>query len=178
MKKSGAYLIICEATGERYVGGSVHMYRRISVHFCELRQGIHSNKRMQRAWNKYGEGQFSSKYLEKGDDVLGIERAWIKRLEPEFNEFTEPDPRGRKTPESILAKMRGPRPLMANNQNAKGAKRSLATRAKMAAAKKGVPSKLRGRTLSGEHKAKISATKRLLAGSNHIDCDCMSCRPP
>ena len=163
MKKSGAYVIICEATGERYVGGSVHMARRISVHFCELRQGIHRNKRLQAAWIVHGADKFSAKYLEKGDDVLGLERAWIRRLKPEFNEFLEPDPRGRKTPESILEKMRGPRPSMAKNQNARGAERSPETRAKMAAAKKGRPSKLRGRTLPAEHKAKISAAKRATA---------------
>ena len=160
MKKSGAYVITCEATGERYVGGSVHMARRISVHFSELRHGIHSNKRLQEAWRLHGEGRFTSRYLEKGDNVLALERAWIKRLAPEFNEFLEPDPRGRTTPESILAKMRGPRPSMAKNQNARGAKRSPETRAKIAASKKGQASKLRGRTLSDEHKAKISAAKR------------------
>lgn len=176
--KSGVYAIVCLVTGQRYVGGSTNIGLRWKRHISELHRGKHSNAFLQAAWTKYGAAQFSFTILELGTDIRRLEQKWINER-CEFNVFRQANRAGPIAhSDETKAKMRGARPLMANNQNAKGAKRSQETRAKMAAAKKGVPSKLRGRTLSGEHKAKISATKRLLAGSDHVDCDCTSCRPP
>jgi group I intron endonuclease len=160
--KSGAYLITCTATGERYVGGSVDMSKRINSHLSALRCGSHSNPRMQERYNEHGPDKFVCKYLEKcsPEQVLSVEQKWLDIIKPEFNEYAQADPRGRIASENVLENMRkAQRPNAIGNQFAKGAVRSPETRAKIGAAKRGVPSKLRGRKLSAEHKAKISAAK-------------------
>ncbi len=157
--KSGAYSILCLVTGERYVGGSKHILRRWRVHKCELRKAVHESPKLQEAWNRYGEASFKFEILEEGTNVLELEQLWLDKLRPAFNVHTQSNPVGRRHKEATREKMRGPRPSLEGNQNARGAQRSPETRAKMAAAMKGKPSKLRGRTLSAEHKAKISAAK-------------------
>jgi group I intron endonuclease len=56
-KKSGIYKI----TGPNnrcYIGQSVNLSKRIGSHKHDLRRNIHSNGKLQNAWNKYGEEAF------------------------------------------------------------------------------------------------------------------------
>lgn len=64
MKKSGIYQILCLSTSKSYVGSSVDIVNRWSVHRSQLRSKKHVNKYLQNAWNKHGEDQFIFKILE------------------------------------------------------------------------------------------------------------------
>lgn len=58
-KVIGIYKIINQCNGKYYVGSSNHIFRRCRRHKNDLRNGIHSNEYLQRAWNKNGEENFN-----------------------------------------------------------------------------------------------------------------------
>ena len=64
VKISGIYLIVNTVNGKVYVGQAVDIQRRWRRHKTDLRGGYHTNKRLQRAWNKYSEGTFEFRVLE------------------------------------------------------------------------------------------------------------------
>jgi group I intron endonuclease len=63
--KSGVYEIRHRRSGKRYVGSAANIVNRWTVHRCHLRRGSHHCQHLQRAWNKYGEGQFVFAVLER-----------------------------------------------------------------------------------------------------------------
>lgn len=81
---SGVYKITCTANEKIYIGSAVNLRNRRRQHFNELRQNKHSNPKLQRAWNKYGEQAFIFEVLEL---VLPIfltarEQYWFNKLKP------------------------------------------------------------------------------------------------
>lgn len=82
MDNSGIYLIINQTNGKGYVGQSVNIKKRWSVHKTQLNHQKHVNTYLQNAWNKYGEEKFNFLILEKCDkDALNdAEIFWIKHL--------------------------------------------------------------------------------------------------
>ncbi|MGM0807526.1 MAG: NUMOD1 domain-containing DNA-binding protein [Bacillota bacterium] len=63
-----------------YIGQTrVGFNKRIGTHSYELRKNIHNNDHLQRAWNKYGEGNFLFSILEMCDvdDLDNAEVFWI-----------------------------------------------------------------------------------------------------
>jgi hypothetical protein len=80
---SGIYQIRCIATDKIYIGSSVNLRTRWGEHCRLLRQGIHHNKHLQAAWDKYGEDAFDFTILEyvAEDELLEVEQAWIDRTE-------------------------------------------------------------------------------------------------
>ena len=56
---SGIYKITNNVNGKFYIGSSQNISRRWYDHKRELRIQKHHNKYLQRAWNKYGEENFS-----------------------------------------------------------------------------------------------------------------------
>lgn len=83
--KSGVYLITNTVNGYVYVGSSVSLSERFSVHRSRLNLGKHSNPRLQAAWNKYGESSFTFSILEivestgesMKDKLLIVEKKWF-----------------------------------------------------------------------------------------------------
>jgi group I intron endonuclease len=55
---AGIYAITHAATGRRYIGRAVNLPKRLARHRAMLHAGRHDNVRLQRAWDKYGEGAF------------------------------------------------------------------------------------------------------------------------
>ena len=53
------YAIVFLATGAMYIGSARCLKRRWRTHRRELRAGIHSNSKLQRAWLKYGADAFA-----------------------------------------------------------------------------------------------------------------------
>lgn len=77
----GIYKIINVINNKFYVGSAVNLSRRRARHFSELRNGRHSNGRLQNAWNKYGEPAFIFAIVEElpeGADLLAAENVWLK----------------------------------------------------------------------------------------------------
>lgn len=86
--KSGVYVITCKATGEKYIGSSGDIPRRIKEHKYDLRNGIHDNYKLLAEWERYGEQQFESSILEEVEDSNSIferEQYWLDELKPELN---------------------------------------------------------------------------------------------
>ena len=78
----GIYKIINVVNNHFYVGSAVNFSRRKSRHFSELRTKKHNNKRLQNAWNKYGEKAFVFVVVEEVSDknlLLQAENVWLKQ---------------------------------------------------------------------------------------------------
>lgn len=83
----GVYLIVNLQNGKKYVGSSVNMYKRYIRHFWDLKNGKHRNTHLQRAYDKYGEENFTFVALcdcEK-EDLRIFEQCMIRKLNPEYN---------------------------------------------------------------------------------------------
>jgi hypothetical protein len=52
------YGIRCVENDKYYVGSSTKVKARISTHKRSLRNGVHHSRKLQRAWDKYGEVEF------------------------------------------------------------------------------------------------------------------------
>jgi group I intron endonuclease len=61
----GIYKIINTTSNKFYIGSSKQLNKRIIDHFSRLRNNIHKNKFLQRAFNKYGESSFKIEILEE-----------------------------------------------------------------------------------------------------------------
>lgn len=69
--KSGIYKIQNTENGMCYIGQSVNISHRVSQHLSELNKGNHSNRCLQRAWEKYGSSSFHISVVELCDaDML------------------------------------------------------------------------------------------------------------
>lgn len=62
--KSGIYCIENLTTNKKYIGQSKNIDDRWCKHKNELNNGVHDNDYLQKAWNKYGENDFSFYILE------------------------------------------------------------------------------------------------------------------
>lgn len=73
--QSGVYKISFKGSDKCYYGSAVNIFRRVMYeHLPKLRRGVHENNILQKAFNKYGEKQFSYETVEEcGEDFL-IER--------------------------------------------------------------------------------------------------------
>lgn len=84
-KMSGVYTIKTPS-GRVYVGSAVSFGRRWSVHKCRMRSGTHDNKKLQSAWNKYGELlSFEPIIVCSKEDVIMYEKIAMKALSPCMN---------------------------------------------------------------------------------------------
>lgn len=87
-KRMRIYTITCSVTGKVYVGSASFFFQRLSRHKNDLRKGIHPNRKLQNAWNKYGEASFVFAEIEKvenQEDLVPREQYWIDKLRPWFN---------------------------------------------------------------------------------------------
>jgi group I intron endonuclease len=56
---TGIYKIMNNINGDCYYGSSINVEKRWGRHIYELKRGSHHNSILQRAWNKYGEVNFT-----------------------------------------------------------------------------------------------------------------------
>lgn len=75
----GVYSITNLINGKRYVGSSIHIEVRHNVHLRLLRLGTHHAIKLQRAWEKYGEANFTFEMLEEcvKEGISQREQYWI-----------------------------------------------------------------------------------------------------
>ena len=55
---TGIYAITHIASGKRYVGSAISFQRRFLCHRSMLRRGVHHNRHLQSAWNRFGAEAF------------------------------------------------------------------------------------------------------------------------
>jgi len=84
---AGIYLIRNIITNKIYIGSAINIYNRIfgtttSSHINSLRKKNHSNCKLQRAWDKYGEVNFEFEVLEfcKKENLLVREQYYFDTL--------------------------------------------------------------------------------------------------
>lgn len=61
---TGIYKITCLVNNKSYIGQSTSIKRRWATHKRELASGIHYNRYLQNAYNKYGKDNFTYEILE------------------------------------------------------------------------------------------------------------------
>lgn len=79
---SGIYQILNLVNKKFYIGCSINLKKRLERHKSELKCNKHSNKHLQRAWNKHGSSKFKFIILEQFDyisieDLLNVEKCYI-----------------------------------------------------------------------------------------------------
>lgn len=149
---TGVYCIANTANGKRYVGSAAKsLRRRLRDHRRDLRDGVHTNQILQRAWNKYGETAFEFSVLEycPPADCVDREQFWLDTYKAADREFGYCI---RKLAASQFGTKRSPESIAKMTAKRAGFKHSAEARANMAAGQ-------RGRKLPPEVRAKISAVK-------------------
>lgn len=114
-KVSGIYEIRNLVNGKTYVGQSINIKSRKSVHLVNLRYNRHHSKHLQNAWNKYGESNFEFGILEECsiEKLTEREQHWIDTKKAYHDEFgynigkcAEPSSRGLKRSAETINKMK------------------------------------------------------------------------
>lgn len=88
MKCSGIYVIQNIVNNKIYIGSSVNMHKRRISHYNCLRRGVHNNVKLQNAFNKYGESNFTFSVIECIKDKSNLierEQVWLDFFKPEYN---------------------------------------------------------------------------------------------
>lgn len=88
-KTVGIYVIWNVATDKVYVGSSIDVRSRFWQHRHKLRLGLHRNKYLQSAWNKYGEQAFIFEIIHRcsPDERFSLETWYITKLNSHHREF-------------------------------------------------------------------------------------------
>lgn len=172
---SGIYKIEHIASGKIYVGSAVNFRIRWNDHKKSLRKNKHHNRKLQCAWNKYGEPAFAFSIIEHVHDkqrLIEREQFWIDELNAVASGYniapTAGSSLGVKYPfiprKPLSQEHRAKISLMALNRDPEQVKKSVSamwaarrkecspeTRAKIGAVH-------RGKIVSPETRAKISAS--------------------
>ena len=84
---SGIYQIKNTLNGKCYIGSAVNLRKRWRDHLRDLCRGEHFNHHLQAAFDKYGEGVFIFKTLERIEPKMLLEREqhYLDTLKPEYN---------------------------------------------------------------------------------------------
>lgn len=87
MKLIGIYKIVNIINNKFYIGSSNNILKRFSTHKNFLRKKKHHSPYLQRAWNKYGEKNFTFEVIEYCtiDEKLKLEQHYINKFKPEYN---------------------------------------------------------------------------------------------
>lgn len=79
----GVYIIKNILDSKIYIGSTISWKKRKYTHISKLDRGIHPNKHLQSAWNKYGKENFIFEIVEEVKDEFWLrprEQAWINRF--------------------------------------------------------------------------------------------------
>lgn len=91
-RRCGIYKIHCKGNNRDYIGSALNHLRRWTSHKSMLRRGIHNNRHLQNAYNKYGKESFIYTFIEECEEELLVEREqyWIDSYD--FEELMNSSP--------------------------------------------------------------------------------------
>jgi group I intron endonuclease len=162
MKEPCVYQILNTVNGESYIGSTAFPATRKREHLNSLKGNRHQNKRLQQAWNVYGEDAFRFQVLETvdtfdRDQLVAREQYYLDVLKPEYNLSPNAANKGRTLPETVKQK------ISATKKEAgivtlgfTGRNHSKETRQKMSESRTGSGNNMYGKTHSEEARKKIS----------------------
>lgn len=180
----GVYLITNTRDDRRYAGSTANLTRRIRDHKSDLRNGRHKNKRLQQAWDEYGEDAFNFSIMERksvpdgrkeaAQVLANCEQWWFDELQIDITHDFNMAPvagsnlgfKHSEESRTLMSQSKKGRTFtdeqrarmsighMGNPSNT-GKKASPETRAKQSVAHKGNKGRT-GQPLSDDHKAKVS----------------------
>lgn len=133
---SGIYAIINKVTGKPYVGSASYLADRLRFHRSMLASGKHHSQKLQRSWNKHGAEAFESVVLEYVADrtlLIAREQFWIDHFESATVKGYNMLP----TAGSHMGVKQSAAHIAARVSAHIGAKRSVETRERIAAAARG-----------------------------------------
>jgi len=92
----GVYQIKNKINGKLYIGSTKNLMGKINSHKFQLKNGLHTNKEMQKEFKEIGEEGFSFDILDHlkpkedlnydhTEELKTLEEMWIEKLQP-FNE--------------------------------------------------------------------------------------------
>lgn len=83
----GIYKITNKTNGKFYIGSSKNISKRFREHKLDLKKNKHKNKKLQNAFNKYGEENFIFEILEECnlENLLVLENKYYQELKPFYN---------------------------------------------------------------------------------------------
>lgn len=137
-----------------YIGSAVNISKRWKYHLQDLKRGVHHSKKLQRHYNKHGEGdlQFSILLGCNNEDLIKTEQYFIDSYKPYFNcSPTAGSTMGTKLSDEHRRKL---------SESHKGKRLSEEQKLKIANANK-------GRTCSKETISKIVTTRMANGGYSH-----------
>lgn len=87
--KSGIYKICCLRNGKYYIGSAKNIRKRWLRHLNDLKNNKHINTYLQRAYNKYGESDFTLEIIEycSEENLLIREQYYLDILKPYVDNF-------------------------------------------------------------------------------------------
>lgn len=144
---SGIYIIKSIKSGNFYIGSSNNIYHRLNDHKRCLRNQIHNNFILQKAYNKYGLDNMIFEILEEcpKEKLFEREQHYISNLKPKYN--------------------------IDKNATRAGAVMSKESREKMSKSRKGKPSPRKGKTYLVPYKERtqkqIENFLKFCHGKNH-----------
>ena len=147
MKKCGIYCIKNIITNKLYIGSSINIENRISLHKNMLKNNKHHSTKLQHSYNKHGENNFLFEIIEECDENLLLEKEqnYIDIL----NSFND----------GYNCSKNSSNPML-------GRKHSEESKIKMSKSQSGENHPLFGKNLSAEHKEKLR-----LAGLGRIQSE-------
>lgn len=172
--KSGIYCIKHIASEKVYIGSAVNIKNRWQNHKAALRNSRHHSKKMQRAWDKYGEKAFVFSVLEIVPDknnLIEREQYWLNKYQSARCGYncrpTAGSNLGHKDSDEVRAK---------KSLVHKGVKKSKEHVAKVAAALRGKKGVRTGMVTSPETRLKqsIAATGRKMPAAARAKFDAMT----
>lgn len=161
---SGIYVIVHMKSGKVYIGQAQSIGKRWNDHRSNLNRGVHGNRHLQSAWNKYGAKAFKFKVLEYClvDRLDEREQHFIDIHIPRgmcYNIATDAKypMRGRKASEETRKKISD---SGKGNKNSLGIVPSEETKQKISNALKGRSPANKGKTASEETRRKMSEARK------------------
>lgn len=146
---SGVYQILSKINGKFYIGSSVNLKQRKELHLIHLRGRVHSNKHLQRHYDKYGINDLlfiPIEYCPK-EKLIIREQFYIDKLKPEFNILQKAY--------STLGLIHSEESKKKSSESKRGEKNASYGIPKSEEQKQKISKKLKGRVFSKETRLKI-----------------------